>query len=94
MTNLFSAANSMVGYLYQCREALLLAINETNSFPNLFVSVERFDDVAFDNNATSSAQLQLKHHCKPANLTDSSVDLWKTLRIWCAQVAADPQALT
>lgn len=81
----------MLGYLYQCREALLLAILETKCQPGLSVSIERFDDVAFEQNGTATEQLQLKHHVNPANLTDLSVDLWKTLRIWCEQVAADPQ---
>jgi len=83
----FNAAGSMLGYLYQCREALLLAIVETKSQPGLSVSIERFDDVAFDENGTASEQLQLKHHVDPASLTDLSVDLWKTLRIWCEQTS-------
>lgn len=87
----FSAAGSMVGYLYQCREALLLALDETKNFPNLFVSVERFDDVAFEKDGAPLVQLQLKHHGTTGSLTDSSVDLWKTLRIWSEQVAENPQ---
>ncbi len=87
----FNATGSMVGYLYQCREALLLGIEETNSFPNLFLSIERFDDVAFEIDGTTNVQFQLKHHAKPGNLTDASVDLWKTLRIWSEQVADNPQ---
>jgi hypothetical protein len=87
----FNAAASMVGYLYQCREALLLGIEETRDFPNLFLSIERFDDVAFEKDGAAGAQLQLKHHAKPGNLTDASADLWKTLRIWSEQVAANPQ---
>lgn len=82
----------MLGYLYQCREALLIAIVETRSQPTLSVSIERFDDVAFEQNGTPSELLQLKHHVNPASLTDMSVDLWKTLRIWSEAVAADPQA--
>jgi hypothetical protein len=81
----------MLGYLYQCREALLLAILETKSQPGLSVSIERFDDVAFEQDGTATEQLQLKHHVNPSSLTDLSVDLWKTLRIWSEQVAADPQ---
>jgi hypothetical protein len=82
----------MLGYLYQCREALLLAILETKSQPGLSVSIERFDDVAFEQHGTATEQLQVKHHVNPSSLTDMSVDLWKTLRIWSEQVAADPQA--
>jgi hypothetical protein len=81
----------MVGYLYQCREALLLAVEETKNFPNLFLSIERFDDVAFEKDGAPSALLQLKHHAKPGNLTDASADLWKTLRIWSELVAGNPQ---
>ncbi len=91
LANQFSAVGSMVGYLYQCREALLLALEETTSFPNLFVSVERFDDIAFDEDGTPQTQLQVKHHGAAGNLTDGSVDLWKTIRIWSEQVAANPQ---
>jgi len=81
----------MLGYLYQCREALLLAIEATRSRPGLSVSIERFDDVTFEENGTASEQLQLKHHVGFSSLTDMSVDLWKTMRIWSEQVAADPQ---
>lgn len=81
----------MLGYLYQCREALLLAILETKSQPGMSVSIERFDDVAFEQNGTAAEQLQLKHRVTPSSLTDMSVDLWKTLRIWSEQVAEDPQ---
>lgn len=77
----------MLGYLYQCREALLLAIVETKSQPGLSVSIERFDDVAFEEDGTASEQLQLKHHVDAASLTDMSVDLWKTLRIWSEQTS-------
>lgn len=77
----------MLGYLYQCREALLLAIAETKTQPGLSVSIERFDDVAFEENGSASEQLQLKHHVEVASLTDMSVDLWKTLRIWSEQVS-------
>lgn len=87
----YNATGSMLGYLYQCREALLLAILETKTQPVLSVSIERFDDVAFEWHGTATEQLQLKHHVNPSSLTDMSVDLWKTLRIWSEQVAADPQ---
>ena len=81
----------MLGYLYQCREALLLSILETKSQPGLSVSIERFDDVAFEHNGTATEHLQLKHHVNPASLSDMSVDLWKTLRIWSEAIDADPQ---
>lgn len=81
----------MLGYLYQCREALLLAIEESIKFPALTISIEKFDDVSFEQDGSPIQQLQLKHHTQAGNLTDASADLWKTLRIWCEQVKLDPQ---
>ena len=87
----FNATGSMLGYLYQCREALLLAIAESKSHPALAISIERFDDVAFEQGGNPTEQVQLKHHVNTASLTDLSVDLWKTIRIWSEQIADDPQ---
>jgi hypothetical protein len=47
------------------------------------VSIERFDDVAFDAYGTPDEIIQTKHHPPCAgSLTDASVDLWKTIKIW------------
>ncbi|WP_340115255.1 ABC-three component system protein [Pelagibius sp. 7325] len=89
----YSAAASMVGYLYQCREALLLAIEESARFPNRLLCVEKFDDVSFETAAGITSQFQLKHHSIASSLTDASSDLWKTLRIWSEQIVSNPQAL-
>src|SRR5690606_18807001 len=37
--------------------------------------------------------LQAKLHVNPGTLTDSSADLWKTLRVWSESVADLPDAL-
>lgn len=87
----FNATGPMLGYLYQCREALLLGIAESKIHPALAISIERFDDVAFEQSGTPTEQVQLKHHVNAASLTDLSVDLWKTMRIWSEQIADDPQ---
>lgn len=80
----FSAVNSTLGYLYQVRLALLWALRRLKSESEFLVSVEALDDVAFETGDGDIADLlQTKHHRKGiADLTDSSVDLWKTLRIW------------
>jgi hypothetical protein len=90
-TDKHNAASSLLGYLYQCRQALLLAVEETRSAPGLSISIERFDDVSFEQDGIPLAAIQTKHHTKAGNLTNSSVDLWKTLRIWADQVRADAQ---
>lgn len=54
------------------------------------LKIEGLDDIEIsDPTAPLPLQLvQAKHHVKPAELTDSSVDLWKSIRVW-AQQAAD-----
>ena len=74
-----------MGYLFQCRYALLDALRRLRESDDEFlVSIETLDDVVFEKQGQPAELLQLKHHVNhAANLTDASVDLWKTLRIWC-----------
>jgi hypothetical protein len=65
--------------------ALLLAIREMKTKPNCHVSIEKFDDIAFGEDDYAHCILQAKHHIAPKDMTDLSVDVWKTLRIWIEQ---------
>ncbi len=87
-TNQFNASGSLAGYLYQCRLALLLAIREMKVKPNCHVSIEKFDDIAFHDEDLAHCVVQAKHHIGPKDVTDNSVDIWKTLRIWISQLKA------
>lgn len=80
-TNKYSASASMLGYIYQARYALLLLLRRNKVDAGAALSVEKFDDVAFESMGTPDELYQTKH-CKPGNLTDLSEDLWGTLRIW------------
>jgi hypothetical protein len=85
--NLFDATESVLGYFYQCRYALLLFIERGRSNPSIEMSLERFDDVAFEEKGTPKELIQTKHHIgQVRNLTDASSDLWKTLRVWSESV--------
>ena len=75
-----NAAGQMTGYLYQVRLALKLLLESDD--PLFQVSLEKFDDIAFDKDDEPVQLIQAKHHCKPASLSDSSVDLWRTLNEW------------
>ena len=76
----FSAAESALGYLYQARYALLLLLQAPEERG---VVIETLDDIVLQRAGTATDLLQMKHHTAPApNLTDSSTDLWKTVRIW------------
>lgn len=79
MTTSFSAGPQALGYLYQARYSLYTILcNE-----EFELSVESLDDIAFDADGNPRELLQLKHQTnRAASLTDSSPDLWKTLRVW------------
>lgn len=80
----YSAAASLLGYIYQCRLALLESLKRLKSDPNIAVSIESLDDVVFEKDGTPTEVIQIKHHInRKANLTNASTDLWKTIRIWC-----------
>ena len=83
MPNSYDASASLLGYLYQCRAALLLALREGRREPDLKIYIERFDDVSFGAENDIYKRIQLKHSLSTSkSLSDRSPDLWKTLRIW------------
>src|ERR1700687_4958973 len=91
--NPHGAAASAMGYLFQCRYALLAGLGAVPDRPELSISIEKFDDVAFEANGEPTDLIQTKHHIgKTGDLTDSSADLWKTLGIWLKRVAEDVEA--
>jgi hypothetical protein len=86
----FDATPSALGYLYQCRYALLLALQRDDD-PALRISIEKLDDVAFLTNgngrATPLELLQFKHHLnRQGGLTNKHPDVWKTIRVWSEAV--------
>jgi hypothetical protein len=86
-----SAAQSAAGYLYQARLALAEALRYANADPGIEIAVEKLDDVSFEKDGSPLELLQSKHHLKKSgDLTDGSVDLWKTLRVWAENTKADP----
>jgi hypothetical protein len=87
----FDASQSALGYLHQCQYALLLGLQRDEE-PNLCISIEKLDDIAFHESPSSAdvakQLLQVKHHISRAGgLGDASPDIWKTIRIWSEAVA-------
>jgi hypothetical protein len=79
----FSAAPSLLGYLYQCDLALLELLRRMTTSPSVTVSIELLDDVAFEAEGRPDELLQAKHHLNNAgSLADASTDVWKSLRVW------------
>lgn len=79
MVTQFSAGEQSIGYYYQATYSLLVLLNSEEEGK---ISIETLDDVVFERSDNAIELLQLKHHSTPGNLTDSSPDLWKTLRVW------------
>ncbi|MFN4275359.1 MAG: ABC-three component system protein [Ferrovibrio sp.] len=92
--NKHNASASVTGYLYQCRYALLAGLRAIPATPELQLSIEKFDDVAFENAGEPVQLIQTKHHIgSSGSLTNASTDLWKTLLIWANKVAQDGDAV-
>lgn len=86
-----SAAQSAAGYLYQARLALAEALRYAYVDSGTEIAVEKLDDVSFERDGSPLELLQTKHHLKKTgDLTDGSVDLWKTLRVWAKAAKTDP----
>jgi hypothetical protein len=84
MESIFSAQEPSLGYLYQIRYGLLLIVSEKNSDGRLFI--EKIDDISIAR-PNSLDVYQTKMHIKSvANLTNSSTDFWKTIRVWSVHI--------
>jgi len=78
----FSAKEPSLGYFYQIKYALYILLTHSKEMDNPRVRIENLDDIEIED-INSLHLLQTKLHIKnKANLTDSSVDFWKTIRIW------------
>jgi len=91
-----NASASMLGYLYQIRFALYLALKKLPEIddPDEFnISIEKLDDVAFDKEGEAIELLQTKYHGSPGNLTDRSADIWKTVRVWVEAITSGDMIL-
>jgi len=83
----FSAKEPSLGYIYQIKYALLLLLTNSRNLDNPILRIECLDDIDItDINSTNLYQTKL-HIKGKANLTDSSVDFWKTIRIWSEYIS-------
>ncbi|MCX4757850.1 ABC-three component system protein [Kitasatospora purpeofusca] len=78
-----NAAPNAVGYQHQTWWALVELLRTGPERPDAAISVELYDDIAWDKAGTPSELLQVKHHQGTSRaLTDRATDLWKTLQVW------------
>ena len=76
----FEASASALGYVYQLREALYLCVRRLGNL-DWALAIEAGDDIE-EVRRDGRTYYQLKHRAPGTRMTNASVDLWKTLRIW------------
>lgn len=88
MEDKFSAKEQMLGYFYQPLYALYkLLQTDIADNPDCFLLIENLDDIDFTTNVDSLKLIQTKHHIKSkGSISDKSIDLWKSLRIWSERI--------
>ncbi len=81
------AAGSALGYLYQFQVALLKLVPHALADADVTVSLEVFDDVAFDFDAGPARSVIQVHHSLVSDreMLDTSAKLWRTLAIWAGE---------
>lgn len=81
------AAGPALGYLYQSYLPLVELARRAPSNPELLVRLELLDDVEFEDGYGAKDLLQSKHHIDgTASLSDSSVDLWRSINAWMTAI--------
>lgn len=87
-----NAAPSAVGYQHQTWWALLELLRSGIGRPDAAITLELHDDVAWEQDASPTQLLQVKHHQSAVRaLTDASTDVWRTLKVWMDTAApGDP----
>src|SRR5207244_7587355 len=79
---------------YQAEAALLELVRRAKLEPATKLTIERYDDVAFESEGRARELLQSKRHIAGlGDLTDRSSDLWRTLRVWVDAVESGDAAL-
>jgi C-terminal domain 7 of the ABC-three component (ABC-3C) systems len=77
------ASSSALGYLYQSEWPLVELLRRGGAEPDAAVTVELYDDVAWEEEGVPTELLQVKHHVsKTRSLGDKDDDLWRTIRSW------------
>ncbi|NML54803.1 hypothetical protein HHL19_18625 [Streptomyces sp. R302] len=91
------AAPNAIGYQHQTWWALVELLQSGAGRPDAALSLELYDDVAWERDGSATELLQVKHHIgQHRTLTDSATDIWRTLKVWMDEASpadADGPAL-
>ena len=77
------AASSALGYLYQSQWPLVELLVRGADQPDAAITIELYDDVAWEEDGSPTELLQVKHHLNSTrSLADKGDDIWRTIRAW------------
>ena len=85
-----AAAGQALGYVYQAQWGLVELVQRSRKSPTTIFRLEALDDIEIrDSSYGGSLELtQVKHQVTPAaDLTENSVDLWRSLNVWLDVIA-------
>lgn len=85
-----TAKSSILGYTYQLFYGLYLLLY---SEEDKKIFIEHYDDLTIENKGTYKI-IQMKYSQTPKNITDRSIDLWKTIRNWSSDTQSKNPILT
>ncbi|NYD38041.1 ABC-three component system protein [Actinomycetospora corticicola] len=85
--SIFAATAATLGYLYQLRYGLLIALRKQATGINWAIAIEGADDLEVFGPRSYELR-QLKHRAAGTTLTNADSDLWKTIRVWCESIAS------
>jgi hypothetical protein len=89
MSSSHNAAPQALRYLYQSQWPLLELLMRSADRPGCAITIERHDDVGWEQDGTPQELLQLKYHVSSQRtLGDKDSDWWRTIRAWMD--AGDP----
>ena len=92
VNNSHDASGQMVGYLFQILAALKLLLDSRDA--NAQICIEKFDDIAFIEQDEPIIMVQTKHQLyRAGSLSNTSVDLWRTIKSWCDSINSSPTHL-
>lgn len=86
----FGAGPAALGYMFQCRYALYDSLVRLRKGTSFQVLMETLDDIVFEVQGLAPELLQTKHHLqRKADLSDTSPDLWKSIRVWSEGIQSE-----
>lgn len=94
--NPHGAAGQALGYVHQVQWGLVELIQRSRKSPTTLLRMETLDDIETSGPNAGAVELtQVKHQVTPAaDLSENSVDLWRSLNVWMDLLSGGTTAMT